>query len=266
MATRVDLSNIRIKDLSACKNALDAVSDPEAKFKVFDELTDKELTSVAFEVLSRIGADPTLTPNVDFHFVLRNMGPKYVSTVLATTKNCKALSDYMMSSLGNNRRMWSVCNSMDTYIDTKIFHALHRIVASKNFMYSANPKHPLHSLNQEMWKFQDYNHGTLCPCYHHIQAHLAAKIGSSPEKTTTCIKVKCDVGLGNKLFIRGAGLNLSWEKGIELKNIDNDTWIFETKEDFPNLEYKILINDTRWEAGDNHQVNRGRKVQVWPKF
>ena len=68
-------------------------------------------------------------------------------------------------------------------------------------------------------------------------------------------------------IIRGAGSDdLSWDKGIQLRNVGPDTWIYETDKDFDALEFKVLVDDKRWEDGSNHQLARGKTSEYKPKF
>lgn len=83
---------------------------------------------------------------------------------------------------------------------------------------------------------------------------------------TTKIKIKYDVGFGNTLTIRGQGAGLSWEKGIPLKNVHRDEWIFETEKTFTEIEFKILINDKIYENGENHLLKHGSHIQYGPIF
>lgn len=80
------------------------------------------------------------------------------------------------------------------------------------------------------------------------------------------ITVNYDVGFENALYIRGNGASLSWEKGALLKNIDSTTWTYEIKEPVDKVEYKILINDTAYELGENRCIHSGQQVKVFPKF
>jgi hypothetical protein len=93
----------------------------------------------------------------------------------------------------------------------------------------------------------------------------------SPEKTgakggKTRIIVKYDVGFNNTLYIRGKGANLSWTRGLPLKNIKADEWVWETDAPIQAGEFKILINDQMYENGPNHQLNGGNAVQIKPQF
>lgn len=82
----------------------------------------------------------------------------------------------------------------------------------------------------------------------------------------TRITIKSNVN-GNKLFIRGNGAGLSWDKGVELRRVNDDTWVWDTGELFENVEFKILLDDARWETIDqNRQIEWGQKQDFTPKF
>jgi hypothetical protein len=85
-------------------------------------------------------------------------------------------------------------------------------------------------------------------------------------KMTTRIQIKCNAGFGNGLTIRGQGAGLSWDKGTPLKNLNDDEWVFETEDNFTEIEFKILINDTTFELGQNHIIKHGNYLKYRPKF
>lgn len=82
----------------------------------------------------------------------------------------------------------------------------------------------------------------------------------------TRIVVKYDVGFPNSITIRGKGAGLSWEKGIPMKNVRADEWVWETEATIANGEFKVLINDKTYESGNNHPLNAGKTTQYTPKF
>ena len=84
--------------------------------------------------------------------------------------------------------------------------------------------------------------------------------------TTTRVLVNYDVGFGNSLFIRGKGANLSWDKGMEMHNAKNDEWVWETNAPFSPGEFKVLINDTQYESGENHSLQSGATIRYTPLF
>ncbi len=95
----------------------------------------------------------------------------------------------------------------------------------------------------------------------------AKVIQKSGVDGTTKIIVKYDCGFSNNLFIRGEGISsLSWNKGAPLKNVHSDEWVWETNRPFVQGEFKILINDQKFEDGENHKINNGSIVLCKPIF
>lgn len=90
--------------------------------------------------------------------------------------------------------------------------------------------------------------------------------GGSDHNHTTKVIVKFDVGFNNAVHIRGHGGGLNWEKGKLMKNTGTDTWVWETDLPCENCEFKVLINDERFENGQNHRLNNGKTVQYTPNF
>lgn len=85
-------------------------------------------------------------------------------------------------------------------------------------------------------------------------------------KAKTRIIIKYDAGFGNALFIRGSGSGLNWDKGLPLKNVRENAWVIEFRENFNTIEFKILINDKVYETGSNHILKCGATIQFTPKF
>lgn len=87
------------------------------------------------------------------------------------------------------------------------------------------------------------------------------------NKTTyTRVYVKYDAGFPNALFLRGQGANLSWDKGIMMRNIGADEWVWETDQHFSNCEFKVLLNDDQYETGNNHEIKCGGSLKYTPSF
>lgn len=82
----------------------------------------------------------------------------------------------------------------------------------------------------------------------------------------TRITVKYDVGFNNALYIRGQGGPLSWDKGLELKNIGWDEWVWESNVLFKECEFKVLVNDQAFETGENHHLTGGSSIIYTPHF
>ncbi len=89
-----------------------------------------------------------------------------------------------------------------------------------------------------------------------------------PLKKTdkTRIIVKLDVGFPNNLYLRGNGPSLNWDKGILLKNVKADEWIWEIVGNFDSFEFKVLLNDKIFESGENHILQCGKDLLYTPQF
>jgi len=92
-----------------------------------------------------------------------------------------------------------------------------------------------------------------------------AKIPSKKALKTSII-ARVDVGFGNQLYIRGAGADLSWEKGLQLENVSAYEWTFSTNEAKSDVTFKFLINDELWAEGDNVTVAKGGSSISSPVF
>ncbi len=82
---------------------------------------------------------------------------------------------------------------------------------------------------------------------------------------STRLSVRCNAGSGF-LTIRGSGPDLSWDRSAPLKKVGDDLWVWESSKPFGKMEYKLLLNDTQWEKGTNHSVEKGKKIEVTPRF
>lgn len=106
---------------------------------------------------------------------------------------------------------------------------------------------------------------SCCSDHAHCGAVYAPEKKSSSHQKTRVV-IKYDVGFNNSVFIRGKGANLSWEKGISLKNTKPDEWVWETDLPFTTCEFKVLINDDHYENGENHPLACGKSLEYTPQF
>lgn len=92
-----------------------------------------------------------------------------------------------------------------------------------------------------------------------------AKIPAKKASKTSII-ARVDVGFGNQLYIRGTGAGLSWDKGLQLKNVSSYEWAFATTKAKSDVIFKFLINDELWAEGDNVTVTKGGNSTSSPVF
>ena len=76
-----------------------------------------------------------------------------------------------------------------------------------------------------------------------------AKKAVKKAAPVTTIIAKFDAGFGNSVFVRGAGADLSWDKGAILENISPNEWVWKSTKVADRLEFKLLLNDENWAPG-----------------
>ncbi len=72
-------------------------------------------------------------------------------------------------------------------------------------------------------------------------AELVERVLTSDGATR--LLVTAYIGIGNRLFIRGAGPGLSWEKGVPLQFVSIGKWRWETAEASAPVQFKLYKND-----------------------
>jgi hypothetical protein len=75
----------------------------------------------------------------------------------------------------------------------------------------------------------------------------------SPEEAAPSVAIAADgatrllvtayIGIGNRLFIRGVGPGLSWEKGVPLQFVSIGKWRWETADATTPIKFKLYKND-----------------------
>ena len=94
----------------------------------------------------------------------------------------------------------------------------------------------------------------------------AKKCAKKASKKVTRIIAKVNVGWGNCLFIRGAGAELSWDKGVAMQCIGDDEWLWEQYVPKGDVSFKFLINDSQWSVGEDFVVAVGDSIICNPTF
>lgn len=83
----------------------------------------------------------------------------------------------------------------------------------------------------------------------------------------TRLIVTAYIGIGNRLFIRGNGPGLSWEKGVPLQFVSIGKWRWETNEASTPIQFKLLKNDEQETAGLGQlTIDPGHQHEVTATF
>jgi hypothetical protein len=72
-------------------------------------------------------------------------------------------------------------------------------------------------------------------------ASMSERVRTSDGATR--LLVTAYIGIGNRLFIRGAGPGLSWEKGVPLQFVSIGKWRWETNDAVVPMRFKLYKND-----------------------
>jgi hypothetical protein len=87
-----------------------------------------------------------------------------------------------------------------------------------------------------------------------------------PGEPLTIVEAQCDVDSGNKLFIRGEGEGLSWNKGQPLSRFDGSRWVWSSHQASEKVIFKLLLNDRVWAKGEDVVIRAGTRVELSPVF
>ena len=74
------------------------------------------------------------------------------------------------------------------------------------------------------------------------RAENAANRAISADGATRLV-VTAYIGIGNRLFIRGSGPGLTWEKGVPLTFVSIGKWRWETNDATAPVKFKLYKND-----------------------
>lgn len=83
----------------------------------------------------------------------------------------------------------------------------------------------------------------------------------------TRLLVTAYIGIGNRLFIRGQGPGLSWEKGVPLQFVSIGKWRWETNDANAPVQFKLYKNDdTECTALGSQSLEPGHQQEVTAAF
>jgi len=94
-----------------------------------------------------------------------------------------------------------------------------------------------------------------------------ASVSSVTADGATRLLATAYIGIGNRLFIRGEGPGLSWEKGVPLQFVSIGKWRWETSEATAPIAFKLYKNDTvECSALGGQTVVPGHLIEVTAAF
>jgi hypothetical protein len=82
-----------------------------------------------------------------------------------------------------------------------------------------------------------------------VSPEEAAPAPAVSSDGATRLLVTAYIGIGNRLFIRGDGPGLTWEKGVPLQFVSIGKWRWETAEASSPIKFKLYKNDEIESAG-----------------
>ena len=96
-------------------------------------------------------------------------------------------------------------------------------------------------------------------------ASVAERVLSSDGATR--VLITSYIGIGNRLFIRGEGPGLSWEKGVPLQFVSIGKWRWETNDASGPIQFKLYKNDdTECSALGAQALEPGHQLEVTAGF
>ena len=97
-------------------------------------------------------------------------------------------------------------------------------------------------------------------------AKKRAKPKRQPEPTP--IRVHYNVGMGNRITVRGDIDPFGWDRGVDAQNEAADVWEFTLEQVAAGqtFQFKPLINDTTYSTGDNYVGTGGQTLNIYPAF
>lgn len=83
---------------------------------------------------------------------------------------------------------------------------------------------------------------------------------------TTALVATAYIGIGNKLYLRGDGPGLNWEKGQLMEFLAIGKWGWKTAEASAPVSCKIYRNDETPMLDENIVIDPGERVEIAPRF
>ena len=82
----------------------------------------------------------------------------------------------------------------------------------------------------------------------------------------TRLLVGAFIGISNKLYIRGEGPGLDWDKGVPMELVGIGKWEWKTYDANATVRCKVLINDEQWTDSENIDIDANTTVETTASF
>ena len=83
---------------------------------------------------------------------------------------------------------------------------------------------------------------------------------------STSLVATAYIGIGNKLYLRGDGPGLSWERGVPMQFLAIGKWGWTTTEAAVPVTCRVYRNDDTPMLEENIVIDPGSKSEITPKF
>jgi hypothetical protein len=84
--------------------------------------------------------------------------------------------------------------------------------------------------------------------------------------STSTVVATAFIGAGNKLFLRGEGPGLSWEKGVPMQFLEIGKWSWSLNEANGPVQIQLFLNDEEADKGGVLTLAPGQRLDVRPDF
>ena len=86
------------------------------------------------------------------------------------------------------------------------------------------------------------------------------------EDGATRLIVGAFIGISNKLYIRGEGPGLDWDKGVPMELVGIGKWEWKTYGANTAVQCKVLINDEQWTDSENITIEPNTTMETTASF
>lgn len=89
---------------------------------------------------------------------------------------------------------------------------------------------------------------------------------NDPGAGTSTLVATAYIGIGNKLYVRGEGPGLSWERGVPMQFLAIGKWGWTSPDTTAPITCRIYRNDDTPMLDDNIVIEPGARAEVTPRF